>query len=76
MKIRLLLLSLFASSFAFADDIKTLSPTVVTATRYETNSFDLPLSIDTVSGSEIRDARTGSSEFGGGKKKGRDERTK
>jgi iron complex outermembrane recepter protein len=59
MKIRLLLLSLFASTYAFSGDIKTLSPTVVTATRYETNSFDLPLSIDAVSGSEIRDARTG-----------------
>jgi iron complex outermembrane recepter protein len=59
MKIRLLLLSLFASTSAFAGDIKTLSPTVVTATRYETNSFDLPLSIDAVTGSEIRDARTG-----------------
>ncbi|MEY3909630.1 MAG: hypothetical protein RIT47_321, partial [Pseudomonadota bacterium] len=31
----------------------------MTATRYETNSFDLPLSIDAVTGSEIRDARTG-----------------
>ena len=59
MKIRLLLLSLFASTSAFAEDIKQLSPTVVTATRYETNSFDLPLSIDAVTGSEIRDARTG-----------------
>ena len=59
MKIHLLLLSLFASSFAFADDVRKLSPTVVTATRYETNSFDLPLSIDAVTGSEIRDARTG-----------------
>ncbi len=59
MKIRLLLLSLLASTSAFADDIKSLSPTVVTATRYETNSFDLPLSIDAVTGSEIRDARTG-----------------
>ena len=59
MKIRLLLLSLFASASAFADDVKSLSQTVVTATRYETNSFDLPLSIDAVSGSEIRDARTG-----------------
>jgi iron complex outermembrane receptor protein len=59
MKIRLLLVSLFASTYAFADDVRQLSPTVVTATRYETNSFDLPLSIDAVSGSEIRDARTG-----------------
>ena len=59
MKIRLLLLSLFASTSLFAEDIKQLSPTVVTATRYETNSFDLPLSIHAVTGSEIRDARTG-----------------
>jgi len=59
MKIRLLLLSLFTSSFAIAEDIRELSPTVVTATRYETNSFDLPLSIDSISGSEIRDGRTG-----------------
>jgi len=59
MKIRLLMLSLFASTCALADDIRQLAPTVVTATRYESNSFDLPLSIDAVSGSEIRDARTG-----------------
>jgi iron complex outermembrane recepter protein len=48
MKIRLLLLSLFASSQVFADDIRALSPTVVTATRVEQNSFDLPVSIDVV----------------------------
>ena len=48
MKIRLLIISLFATSFAFADDVRQLSPTVVTATRVETNSFDLPVSIDTV----------------------------
>jgi iron complex outermembrane receptor protein len=59
MKTRLLALSLVTSSFAFADDVRKLSPTVVTATRYESNSFDLPLSIDAVTGSEIRDARTG-----------------
>ena len=59
MKIRLLLLSLFVSTSTFAEDIKQLSPTVVTATRYETNSFDLPLSIDAITGSEVRDARTG-----------------
>jgi iron complex outermembrane receptor protein len=59
MKIPLLILSLFTSSFAIAEDIRELSPTVVTATRYETNSFDLPLSIDAVTGNEIRDARTG-----------------
>jgi iron complex outermembrane receptor protein len=48
MKIRLLLISLFASTSAFAADIKQLAPTVVTATRVETNSFDLPVSIDIV----------------------------
>jgi iron complex outermembrane receptor protein len=48
MKIRALILSLFASSLAFADDIRQLAPTVVTATRVETNSFDLPVSIDVV----------------------------
>jgi iron complex outermembrane receptor protein len=59
MKTPLLVLSLLTSSFAFADDVRKLSPTVVTATRYESNSFDLPLSIDAVTGSEVRDARTG-----------------
>ena len=59
MKIRLLLLFFIASTAAFADDVRQLSPTVVTATRYKTNSFDLPLSIDAVTGSEITDARTG-----------------
>ena len=48
MKIHLLILSLFASSFVFADDVRQLAPTVVTATRVETNSFDLPVSIDVV----------------------------
>ena len=48
MKTRLLILSLLTSSFAFADDVRLLSPTVVTATRVETNSFDLPVSIDVV----------------------------
>jgi len=57
MKIRLLLLSLFVSSFAFADDIRQLSPTVVTATRVETNSFDLPVSIDVVEQKDIRDGQ-------------------
>ena len=57
MKIRLLVLSLLASSFAFAADIKSLAPTVVTATRVETNSFDLPVSIDVVSKSNIQDAQ-------------------
>jgi iron complex outermembrane receptor protein len=48
MKIRFFALSLLTSSLAFADEIKQLAPTVVTATRVETNSFDLPVSIDVV----------------------------
>ena len=59
MKTHLLILSLITPSFAFADDVRQLSPTVVTATRIETNSFDLPLSIDSVSGEDVRDARLG-----------------
>ena len=59
MKIRLLILSLFASSLVFADDIKQLAPTVVTATRIETNSFDLPVSIDVVEKEKIKDANLG-----------------
>ncbi|CAM8347395.1 TonB-dependent receptor, plug domain containing protein [Candidatus Methylopumilus planktonicus] len=57
MKIRLLLLSLLTSSFALADDIKQLAPTVVTATRVETNSFDLPVSIDVVGSESIHDGQ-------------------
>ena len=47
------------SSIVFADDIKQLSTTVVTATRVATDSFDLPLSIDSISGENLRDARLG-----------------
>ena len=57
MNIRLLILSLFASSFAFADDVRQLSPTVVTATRVEENSFDLPVSIDVVEQKDIRNGQ-------------------
>lgn len=59
MKILLFILSLMVSSIAFADDIKQLSTTVVTATRVATDSFDLPLSIDSISGENVRDARLG-----------------
>jgi len=59
MKARLFTLFLFASSFTFADDVRQLAPTVVTATRAETNSFDLPLSIDVVSKENIQDAQLG-----------------
>ena len=57
MKTRLLILSLLTSSFAFADDIKQLAPTVVTATRVETNSFDLPVSIDVTNKENISDGQ-------------------
>jgi len=57
MKTRLLILSLIISSFAFADDIRQLAPTVVTATRVETNSFDLPVSIDVVGSESIHDGQ-------------------
>jgi len=59
MKIRLLILSLFASSFAFAADKTTLSPTVVTATRTEAKSFDLPVSIDVIDQEILKDAKVG-----------------
>ena len=59
MKLRLSLLILLSSCSALADDLKSLNPTVVTATRYETNSFDLPLSIDVIDSETIHDARVG-----------------
>lgn len=57
MYIRYILLSLFVSSFAFADDIRQLSPTVVTATRVEENSFDLPLSINVIEQKDIQNGQ-------------------
>lgn len=59
MKIRLFVLSFLISSLALADDLSSLTTTVVTATRYETNSFDLPLSIDVIDTETIHDARVG-----------------
>ena len=59
MKIRLLILSLFVSAMAFADDTASLSPTVVTATRSEAKSFDLPVSIDVVDQETLHDAKIG-----------------
>jgi len=61
MKIRLFLLSLFVSTAVFADDIRSLSPTVVTATRSEAKSFDLPISIDVISQEILKDAKVGAS---------------
>jgi len=57
MKFRLLFLSLLASSFVFADDVKQLAPTVVTATRVETNSFDLPMSIEVTDYEKIQEGQ-------------------
>ena len=57
MKIRLLFLLLFVSNCSFADDIRQLSPTVVTATRLEENSFDLPVSIDVIEHKDIKDGQ-------------------
>ena len=59
MKTRLFFLSFLISSLALADDLSSLTTTVVTATRYETNSFDLPLSIDVIDTETIHDARVG-----------------
>ena len=61
MKIRLFILSLLTSSFAFAADITTLSPTVVTATKTEAKSFDLPVSIDVVGKDVLQDGKVGAS---------------
>jgi iron complex outermembrane receptor protein len=61
MIIRLIVLSFFITSFAFADDITTLSPTVVTATKMEAKSFDLPVSIDVVGKDVLQDGKVGAS---------------
>ena len=49
----------FASQTAIAEEaeIKTLSPVVVTATRVEQDSFDLPMSIDKVEKKDIQDGQ-------------------
>lgn len=56
-----------AASFALAaslpvgvqaeDSAQTLSPVVVTATRIEQNSFDLPVSIDAIDGETLREGQ-------------------
>ena len=59
MKFKLLFaLTFFSlSSFSIADPGVVLSPTVVTATRVEENSFDLPVSIDVVDQNAIQFAQ-------------------
>ncbi len=61
MKLFFLTLSLLGSSFGFAADITTLSPTVVTATKTEAKSFDLPVSIDVVGKDVLQDGKIGAS---------------
>ena len=67
-KLRLALAACFsataATTVAFADDVATpstsgmlVSPVVVTATRAERNSFDLPVSIDVVNDENIHDGQ-------------------
>ena len=46
-----------SSSYVFADETKTLSNIVVTATKLEQDAFDLPMSIDKVGRSEIQDGQ-------------------
>lgn len=41
----------------YAEESVSVAPVVVTATRVEQNSFDLPVSIDVVNGDIIRDSR-------------------
>lgn len=47
----------FGPALALADDAKVMSPVVVTATRVEQDSFDLPMSIDQVGKENIQDAQ-------------------
>lgn len=58
---QILLASLVAAAFApaafAADSTLKTSPVVVTATRMEQNSFDLPVSIDVVGGDLVRDGQ-------------------
>lgn len=49
--------SCFGAGIAQAEDTKVLSPVVVTATRVEQDSFDLPMAIDKVEKKDIQDAQ-------------------
>ncbi|MDO9394080.1 MAG: TonB-dependent receptor plug domain-containing protein, partial [Methylotenera sp.] len=52
-----ILVTAIVSPQAYAEDPISLAPVVVTATRTEQNSFDLPVSIDVVNDETIRDGR-------------------
>ena len=56
-KIIFTLVSALVSTQAFAEINLNLNPVVVTATRTEANSFDLPVAIDVVDKSAIRDGQ-------------------
>lgn len=49
----LMIAACFASLGALAEEAKLLAPVVVTATRVEQDSFDLPMSIDKIEKSII-----------------------
>ncbi len=53
----LLIASSFAAQTAPAQEAKSLSPVVVTATRVEQDSFDLPMAIDKVEKSAIQEGQ-------------------
>ncbi len=53
----LLIASSFAAQGSLAQETKSLSPVVVTATRVEQDSFDLPMAIDQVDKSVIQDSQ-------------------
>ena len=53
----LLIASCFSAPAVLAQETKSLSPVVVTATRVEQESFDLPMAIDKVEKSAIQDGQ-------------------
>jgi iron complex outermembrane receptor protein len=53
----LMVAACFVSTGAMADEGKLLAPVVVTATRVEQDSFDLPMSIDKVEKENIQDGQ-------------------
>ncbi len=52
-----ILIAAIVSPQVYAEDTISLAPVVVTATRTEQNSFDLPVSIDVVNAETIHDGR-------------------
>ena len=52
-----ILIAAIVSSQAYAQDTISLAPVVVTATRTEQNSFDLPVAIDVVEKKDIQDGQ-------------------